>query len=59
MRAALQVPEVAALVEAATRLTAWAEGLRASGDAGFWDWEPGDEYSGTIAALAALKGPQT
>ena len=29
---------------------------RASGDAGFWDWKAGDEYSNAIAALAAARG---
>jgi hypothetical protein len=52
LAAAMQLPEVRALVENAKRLVSWAEQTRASGDAGFWNWRDGDEYSDTLAALA-------
>jgi hypothetical protein len=54
--AAMQLPEVRALMENAKRLVSWAEQTRASGDAGFWNWSDGDEYSDTLAALAPFKG---
>ena len=56
LSAAMQLPEVRALVDAAKRLAEWAEQLRACGDAGNWEWTAGDEYSETIAALSAAKG---
>jgi hypothetical protein len=57
LAAAAQLPEVRELVENAKRLVSWAEQTRASGDAGFWNWRDGDEYSNTLAALAPfMKG---
>lgn len=56
LEAAMQLPEVRALRDAAKRLAEWAEQLRACGDAGNWEWTAGDEYSETIAALSAAKG---
>jgi hypothetical protein len=56
LAAAMQLPEVRALMENAKRLVSWAEQTRASGDAGFWNWSDGDEYSDTLAALAPFKG---
>jgi hypothetical protein len=56
LAAAWQLPEVRALVENAKRLVSWAEQTRASGDAGFWNWRDGDEYSDTLASLAPFKG---
>lgn len=44
--------DVAALVEAAKEVGDWMEQLRACGDAGYWNWSEGDEYSNLIAALA-------
>jgi hypothetical protein len=46
---------VAELVEALRECTEWMESLRASGDAGFWDWKD-DEYTRAIAALAKIGG---
>ena len=57
LAAAIQLPEVRALVDAATNLANWAEQTRSSGDAVFWNWRNGDEYSNTLAALAPfMKG---
>ena len=44
------------LYEALDACASYMEQLRASGDAGFWDWKAGDEYSNAIAALAAARG---
>jgi hypothetical protein len=44
--------ELQALREAAQGACDWMEGLRASGDAGNWDWEDDDEYSKLLQALA-------
>lgn len=41
---------VRALVVALRGCMDWMEGLRASGDAGFWSWED-DEYTQALAAL--------
>lgn len=30
----------------------WMEQLRASGDAGFWEWQPGDAYNKGMALIA-------
>lgn len=43
------------LLEALTRLADWAEQIRASGDAGFWDWNEGDEYMQARATIAKAK----
>ena len=42
-------------VEALEKASEWMESLRASGDAGFWSWSEGDEYSQARAALKALE----
>ena len=44
------------LYEALDACASYMEQLRASGDAGFWDWKACDEYSNAIAALAAARG---
>lgn len=44
------------LYEALDACASYMEQLRASGDAGFWGWKAGDEYSNAIAALAAARG---
>jgi hypothetical protein len=41
------------LRDRAQRALVWMEQTRASGDVGFWEWEPDDEYSGLRAALDA------
>ena len=38
------------------KLTKWMEEMRASGDAGFWDWEEGDAYLDAVALLERLEG---
>ena len=43
------------LLEVLTRLADWAEQIRASGDAGFWDWNEGDEYMQARATIAKAK----
>jgi Lar family restriction alleviation protein len=53
---AVSAPDVAELVKALRECTEWMESLRASGDAGFWDWKD-DEYTRAIAALAKIKEP--
>jgi hypothetical protein len=47
----------AELVKALRECTAWMEYLRASGDAGNWEWEA-DEYTRAIAAIAKVTGEQ-
>ena len=47
----------AELVEALRECTTWMEYLRASGDAGNWEWEA-DEYTRAIAAIAKATGEQ-
>lgn len=49
---------VAELLEALQNLVDWAEALRASGDAGFWDWADGDEYTKARAAIAKAREVQ-
>lgn len=39
------------LVESLEKCLEWMEETRASGDAGYWDWEKGDVYSQGKAAL--------
>ena len=56
VRSDLAAPDLAELVEALRECTEWMESLRASGDAGFWDWED-DEYTRAITALAKIKEP--
>jgi len=43
--------ELQALREAAQGACDWMEGVRASGDAGNWNWKEGDEYSKLLQAL--------
>lgn len=50
----LRADLMAELVEALRECTEWMESLRASGDAGFWDWED-DEYTRAAAVLAKIK----
>lgn len=51
-RQAEQIKELRGALE---RCADWMERLRASGDAGFFDWEEGDEYTQARSALAATK----
>lgn len=44
------------LLEALQKCTEWMEQLRASGDAGNWQWSDGDEYMQAIAAIAKATG---
>lgn len=44
------------LLEALRACAKWMETTRASGDAGFWDWHEGDEYSRAMAAIAKATG---
>lgn len=46
------------MLEALKRCTNWMESLRASGDAGFWDWKEGDSYTSARAAIAKGTGEQ-
>jgi Xaa-Pro aminopeptidase len=43
--------ELQALREAAQGACDWMEGVRASGDAGNWNWVEGDEYSKLLQAI--------
>ena len=45
------------LLNALRDCAAWMEDLRASGDAGNWEWEA-DEYTRAIAAIAKATGEQ-
>ena len=47
---AARIAELEALLR---ECTDWMEDTRASGDCGFWDWCPGDEYNRARTALAA------
>ncbi|WP_313533418.1 hypothetical protein, partial [Haematobacter sp.] len=44
------------LEEALVGCMTWMEQLRASGDAGFWSWSEGDEYTRARAALSLAQG---
>lgn len=46
------------LLEALERCTDWMERLRASTDAGLWDWSEGDQYMAARTAIAKAKGEQ-
>jgi hypothetical protein len=45
------------LLNALRDCAAWMEDLRASGDAGNWEWEA-DEYTRAVAAIAEATGEQ-
>lgn len=47
------------LLEALETAAEWMESLRASGDAGYWNWSEGDQYSKALAAIAKAKGETT
>jgi hypothetical protein len=47
----LNAARVQLLAKALRQCMVWMESTRQSGDAGFWDWSEGDEYTEAKAAL--------
>lgn len=46
------------LHDALVNVTNWMETHRASGDAGFWDWDEDDEYGQAMSVLKKVRGEE-